>query len=78
MHGLLLHLFEDHKPHARTLHRLADPLGIRRIVLVGYDIRLDKLWRYPLDLVAIRFENSTPVVCTVAGIYRYKSGRLAK
>lgn len=37
-----------HKSHARALHRLADPLGIRCIVLVGCDIRLGKLRLYIL------------------------------
>jgi hypothetical protein len=48
---LLLAALDRHKAHPRPAHRLADRVGVNRVVLAAFDIGLDVLRRDQHDLV---------------------------
>jgi hypothetical protein len=57
------------------LRRLGDRFGIRRIILVGLDERLDEWRGDQLDLVAIGLEGTRPLVGTATGLHGDPTGR---
>ena len=59
---LLLGRLHRDEPHRRPAHRLANRLGIRRVVLVALDVGLDVLRRHQPDLMAQRRNRPRPVV----------------
>jgi hypothetical protein len=62
--GLLLDRLDRHEAHVGTNHRLADPLGIGCIVLVGFDKGTDVLRRDQSNVVAKTAKFARPVVPT--------------
>ena len=66
---LLVDVLGRHKAHGRPRHRFRDGLGIAHVVFVRLDIRLDKLGRHELDLVAMLAEASRPVMRAATGFH---------
>jgi hypothetical protein len=67
-HRLLLNVLDRYKAHVRSTDSLADGLGVGCIILVGLDVRFDKLRRHQSHGVAHRLELARPVVRTTAGL----------
>ena len=53
-HGLLVDALDRHEAHGWPTHRLADRLGVGRVVLVPLEARLHMAWRHQLHLAAQR------------------------
>jgi uncharacterized membrane protein len=66
-----------HKAHGRALSRLADRLGIRRIVLLARDEGLHVSRRDQSDRMPELADLASPIVGAAAGFHRYRAGRLA-
>jgi hypothetical protein len=60
--ALLILGLDRHKAHARTMHRLADRLGIGLVVLVALHVRLDILRRHQAHRMAEPGDLSCPAV----------------
>ena len=71
----LLYAFDRYKTHPGTLRSLVDRLCIHRIILVGFDERLDKLGSDQLDLVAIGLKQTPPVVSTSTALHDHQTRR---
>jgi hypothetical protein len=72
---LLLGRLHGHEAHRRPAHRLADRLGISRVVIVALDVSLDVLrWHQP-DLMAQRRNLARPVMRRRARLYTDKTTR---
>ena len=75
--ALLLGRFDLHETHGRAPHRLADRLGVSRIVLVALDVGLHVLrWHQP-HLVAKLREFTRPVMGRRAGFHADKASAAA-
>ena len=53
---LLLRRFDRHETHIRPLHRLANRLGVGRVVLLAFDVRLHIDRRYEFNFMPKRSE----------------------
>jgi hypothetical protein len=58
--ALLLLALDRDKPHARSLHRLADRLGVSPVVLLALYVRFDILRRHQAHSVAEPGDLSCP------------------
>ena len=63
---LLIHGLHRHEAHVRAGHRLADRLGVTRVVLVGLHVRFDELGRDQSHGVPEFLEFTGPVMETRA------------
>ena len=66
---LLTRRLNRHKAHARALHRLTDRLGIETIVIVRFDLRLDKLRGHHSYLVTPLAKGLSPIVRPATGFH---------
>ena len=73
---LLLLALHRHKPHRRTLRRLADRLRVSRIVLLPLDEGLDVGRSNQPHLVAELLQLSSPVMGAGASFHRHHAYRL--
>jgi hypothetical protein len=67
-HALLLFALHRHEAHVRPCHRLADRLGIGRVVLAALEVGLDVARRHQPDLMAKRSQFPGPMVRGRAGL----------
>ncbi|SMH65433.1 protein of unknown function [Acidithiobacillus ferrivorans] len=77
MHGqyrLLLAVLGRHEAHVGSSHRFADCLGVRRVVLVRLDVRLDELRCHQLGRVAQGFQLSGPVMRAATSFHPDQAG----
>ncbi len=72
---LLLDILHWNKAHIGPLHGFADRLGIHSVILVGLDVRLDKLRSYHPHRMPHPNESSHPVVRTTTGLESNQAGR---
>ena len=68
---MLLDTLHRHEAHIGASHRLANGLGVSRVVLVGLDVGLDELRRHQADRVAHSVELACPVVGAPRGDYTH-------
>ena len=61
-------------PHVRTLRRLADRLGVQRVVLLALDVRLHVRRRNQARVVALLLDLAAPPVRSRAGLHRHHAG----
>ena len=73
---LLLRRLDRHKIHRRTRCRLADRLGVRCVVLLTLDVRLDILWWDQPHRVTQIADLPAPVMSAGAGLHRHRAARL--
>ena len=69
--GLPVRALDPHEPHVRALDRLADRLGVRTVVLVGLDVRLDELRGHELRIVPHGQHVPAPLVGPAAGFHAH-------
>ena len=74
-HRLLFNIFDRHKTHRWTGHRLADGLGICCIILVALDIGFDELRGHESHRMAKRFKLAGPVVRTTTSLHADQTWR---
>src|ERR1019366_8807342 len=72
---LLFGVLDRNKPHVRSADRLANGLGIRRIMFIGLHVRLDKLRRNELHRMPKRREPAGPEMRTATGLHSNQAGR---
>ena len=75
--SLLFRRFDLHETHGRASHRLADRLGIGRVVLVALDVGLHVLRRHQTNLVTELGQLPRPIVRRGAGLHADETRRQA-
>src|SRR3954466_4312167 len=73
--GLLVRALEGDKAHGGTLSGLADRFGIRHVVLLSLDERLDVRRRDQLHRVAKLGDLAAPIMRAATGLHGYRAGR---
>jgi len=74
-----MNILDSDKPHVGTSDSLADGFSISRIVLVGFDVRLNELRGHQLNRMPHRLKFSGPVgELPQASIPIRQGSRLAK
>jgi hypothetical protein len=73
--ALLLGRLDLHKTHGRATNRLADRLGVGRIVLVALDVSLYVLRRHQTNLVTELPQLTCPIVRRCASLHANEAGR---
>src|SRR5687767_14898568 len=69
--------FHRDKAHRRPCHRFPDGFSVPSIVLMGLDIRFDKLGRHQLHRMPMLAEPSCPIMRTATGLHtNYYWGQL--
>ena len=72
---LLLGRLRPHKSHPRPANRLADRLGVRRVVFVALDVSLHVLRRHQTNLVTELRQLTCPVVRGGTGLHANQARR---
>jgi hypothetical protein len=73
-HRLLLDALDRHNAHVRSRDCLADCFGIRRVILVRLDVRLDKLRRNQSDRMTHSLQLARPKVRAAARLHPDHAG----
>jgi hypothetical protein len=76
--ALLLGQLRPHKSHRRPANRLADRLGVCRIVFVALDVSLHVLRRHQTNLVTEPRQLTRPIMRRGAGLHARQGGGAAK
>jgi hypothetical protein len=73
--ALLFGRLRPHKSHRRPANRLADRLGVRRIILVALDVGLHVLRRHQTNLVTEPRQLTRPIMRRSTSLHANQAGR---
>jgi hypothetical protein len=73
--ALLLGRLDLHKTHGRAANRLADRLGVGRVVLVALDVSLHVFRRHQTNLVTEPRQLTRPIMRRGTGLHANQAGR---